>query len=225
MANQDYLTSYPGIAAFLAQHPEIAHNPSYFLDFVSVTQGDSDYRQPSDTAQIFRNMMEGFFVMLGMSIVAGSLIWLAKTIVDHRRWYRLSRVQTEAQTKVFDRMSSNEDLLAYIQTPAGRRFLEAGPVPILEGPQSAPLSAPISRILWSVQIGIVIAAGALGVLFVSGRVVPEVGQPLFAVSAVGISLGVGFVLSAVVSYVLSRGMGLLSNPPALGTRSGSDTQL
>ena len=27
MTNQDYLAPYPELAAFLAQHPEVAHNP------------------------------------------------------------------------------------------------------------------------------------------------------------------------------------------------------
>src|SRR5262245_19016487 len=29
--NGDYLAPYPALAAFLAQHPEVAHNPSYFV--------------------------------------------------------------------------------------------------------------------------------------------------------------------------------------------------
>jgi hypothetical protein len=82
-----------------------------------------------------------------------------------------------------------------------------------------PVGAPISRILWSVQIGIVIVAGALGLLFVSGRenVIDEVAQPLFAMAAIGISLGIGFVISSAVSYVLSRNMGLIDTHTPAGS--------
>src|SRR3954465_13451098 len=31
LGNQSYLQPYPALAAFLAQHPEVAHNVSYFL--------------------------------------------------------------------------------------------------------------------------------------------------------------------------------------------------
>src|SRR5512141_218942 len=30
--NPDYLQPYPALGAFVAQHPEIAHNPAYFFD-------------------------------------------------------------------------------------------------------------------------------------------------------------------------------------------------
>jgi hypothetical protein len=120
-------------------------------------------------------------------------------------------------------MSSNEDLLAYIQTPAGRRFLEAGP--LMQTQAARPVGAPISRILWSVQVGIVIVAAALGVLFVSGRVIEEVAQPLFAIAAIGISLGIGFVISSGVSYVLSRNMGLIDPGQATGAGAGQEPRV
>ena len=29
--NENYLTTYPALAAFLQQHPEVGHNPSFFI--------------------------------------------------------------------------------------------------------------------------------------------------------------------------------------------------
>ena len=54
--------------------------------------------------------------------------------------------QAEVHTKFLDRFSSNEDLLAYIQTPVGRRFLESGPAPVADDVR--PVGAPFSRILF-----------------------------------------------------------------------------
>ena len=216
MANDGYLTSYPALATFLKQHPEVAKNSGFFLEFVPISQGE--YRQPSDAIRLWENTIQGMTIFSVFAIILSAVIWLVKTVIDQRRWTRQSKVQSEVHTKLFDRLSSNEDLLAYIQTPAGRRFLEAGPLP-MTAPQSArPVGAPISRILWSVQIGIVILAGALGVLFVSGRerVIEEVAQPLFAMAAIGISLGIGFVVSSAAAYVLSRNMGLIDSNPAGG---------
>jgi hypothetical protein len=220
MTNEAYLASYPAVAAFLKQHPEIARSPSYFLDFVQVTQGE--WRQPSDGVRLWENMLQGLTIFGVFAIILGTVIWLVRTVIEQRRWSRQTKVQTDVHTKLFDRLSSNEDLLAYIQTPAGRRFLEAAPLALSSTP-SRPIGAPVSRILWSVQIGIVIVAAALGVLFVSGRVIDEVAQPLFAIAAVGIALGIGFVASSAVAYVLSRNMGLLESAP--GGSAGPDSQV
>src|SRR5437764_15431800 len=35
-SNQQYLDTYPALAAFVAQHPEIGHNPGFYLDSVWV---------------------------------------------------------------------------------------------------------------------------------------------------------------------------------------------
>ena len=214
MTNDAYLATYPALASYLKQHPEIPRNPGYFLEHVWITQEDI-HRTESDAIRVWNNLMEGLMVVGIMSLVAFVLTWLIRTVIDYRRWSRLSKVQAEVNNKLFDRFSANEDLLAYIQSPAGRRFLEAAP--IVSSPQSyRPMGAPTSRILFSVQAGIIIGITALGILFVSGRVIEEVAQPLFAIATIGISLGIGFVVSSAAAYVLSRNMGLIEQPPTGG---------
>lgn len=220
MSNDGYLATYPALAVFLKQHPEVVRNPGFFLEFVSVSQGE--YRQPSEAVRLWENTIQGVTVFSVFLIILSAIIWLVKTVIEQRRWSRQSKVQTEVHSKLFDRMSSNDDLLAYIQTPAGRRFLEAGP---LMPTQARPMGAPYSRILWSVQAGIVILAAALGVLFVSGRVIEEIAQPLFALAAIGISLGIGFVVSSGVAYVLSRNMGLIEPNPSPGSGPGPESHV
>lgn len=218
MSNDAYLAPYPSLAAFFKQHPEVARDPGYFLDWVSVQQGE--YRQEREAVRMWSNFMEGLMVAFIMSIVGSFLVWLVKTVIEHRKWLRLTKTQTEVHSKLFDRLSSNEDLLTYIQTPSGRRFLEGvGAMPGVAA-QPRPLGAPVSRILWAVQVGIVIVAGALGTLFISGRVIEEVAQPLFAIATIGISLGIGFVVSSAVAYALSRSMGLIETGPAAGAPPG-----
>lgn len=221
LTNEAYLAAYPSVAAFLKQHPEVARDPGYFLDWVNVVQGE--FRQENRAIDMWANFMEGLMVAFVVSIVGGFLVWLVRTVIDHRRWLRLTKTQTEVHSKLFDRLSSNEDLLAYIQTSSGRRFLEgAGAAPAIQA-QARPLGAPVARILWAVQVGIVILAGALGVLIVSGNVIEEVAQPLFAIATIGISLGIGFVVSSGVAYVVSRSMGLIETTPAAGP--GPDANL
>ena len=140
--------------------------------------------------------------------------------MEQRRWYRTSKVHTEVHNKLLDRFTTNEDLMAYIQTPmpaaasSSRRRSRSRPRRGRSGRR-------FSRILWSLQVGIVLAAGALGLLFVSGRVIEEIAQPLFAFGVLALTVGVGFIVSAAASLVLSRRLGLFD--PATATRGPSDS--
>lgn len=219
MRNDAYLAQYPPLAQFLAQHPDIAHNPRFYLSFVEVEGGD--WPQPSDSrtesVRMMRNTMEwlgafGFFVA-GASLIA----WFVRTFIDYRRWLRVSKVQTEVHNKLMERFSGTGELQAYVQSPAGRRFLESAPIPLDPGPRS--LGAPLSRILWSVQAGVVFTMIGIGFEIVSRRVIQDVGEPMAVFSVLAIALGIGFIASGAVSYILSRRLGLLDPaplPPAPG---------
>jgi hypothetical protein len=133
---------------------------------------------------------------------------VARQVVDYRRWVRQTRMQAEVHTKILDRMQSNDDLLSYIQTPAGKHFLEFAPVSA-ESP--SPAAAPFGRILWSVQAGVVLTTLGLGLRFARGSV-PEEIVPAFTVLGIIVgALGLGAVVSAAVAYLLSARLGLL--PP------------
>jgi hypothetical protein len=144
--------------------------------------------------------------------VTFSLLWIIKTLVSYRRWHRTSKVHTEVHNKLLDRFTSNEDLMAYIQTPAGKRFLESAPLSLEE--PSRPIGAPLGRILLSLQVGVILAAGAIGLLYVSGRVLEEVAQPFYVLGVLALTVGVGFVVSAGASILLSRRLGLMNSWPA-----------
>ncbi len=212
LQNDGYLAQYPVLAAFLAAHPEVAHSPNYYFEHIYMP-GDPEPRDAQSQAiQMWRNTFEAISVLVVMIFIASVLTWLVRTVLEHRRWLRLSRVQTEVHGKLLDRFAGTADWLAYAQTPAGRRFLEAAPIPT-DGPRS--IAAPLGRILWSVQLGVVLAVGGLGFQFVSGRVVPEVAEGLWMIGVLALAFGIGFMLSGAASYILSRRMGLLE-PMAIG---------
>jgi len=203
MSNQSYLANYPALAQFLAQHPEIAHSPAFYLDNIYVGE---ESRAENSSERVWRSTMEGLSIFCVLALITGVLTWLVRTLIEHRRWSRISKVQADVHNKLMDRFTANEDLLAYIQTPAGKRFLESAPITLDSSPRA--VSAPVSRILWSVQVGLVLAAAGFGLEYVSGSIDKTVSQPLFAMGVLAISIGIGFVLSAIVSYVLSRRLGL-----------------
>ncbi|MEP6918986.1 MAG: hypothetical protein ABJC89_25315 [Acidobacteriota bacterium] len=210
LGNPSYLTPYPGLAAFLAQHPEVAHNPAYFLERVNVPSERTFEDPQQERRRMTNDLIGGFAMFLVFLVVTGVLVWLIRLGVTNRRWTRLSKVQFEVHSKLLDRFTSSEELLAYVQTPAGRKFLESAPIPLQD--ETPAMGAPFSRILWSVQAGVVLAIAGAGVLYVSSRFVDEAAQFFMVVGVVTLALGAGFIVSAVAAYVLSRRLGLLERP-------------
>ena len=206
LTRPEYLAPYPTLATFLAQHPEVAHNPVFFLP----GSGDGDYAdRRSAAANAIENIFTGLEVMIGVMFGIGTLAWLLRSAIDYRRWLRAMKIQTDAHTKIVDRLSSNDDLLAYMQSPTAQRFLNASlGTPGATGftPQ---VGAPFNRILWSVQAGIVLAAGGLGLWIAKNGIVDEAAQAMLVVSILTMALGLGFVASAFASYALSRQLGLV----------------
>jgi hypothetical protein len=205
LSNESYLATYPALAQFLARHPEVAHNPGYFFGGVRLYDWRPDPK--SAAVDMWRDVAQGLIIFSVFLVVTGILAWLVRTLLEYRRWLRLSRVQTEVHTKLLDRLTANEDLLAYIQSPTGKKFLESAPIPVDAGPRS--LSAPVGRILWSVQAGVVLAAGGFGLLYVSSNVVEDVAPAIFAMGVLAVAFGAGFVASAGIAYLLSQRLGLL----------------
>jgi hypothetical protein len=213
LKTETYLAQYPALASFLAAHPDVAHNPSYYLQFV---QTDREDWQPVDarteSLRMYRNMMEWVGAFCIFLVSAGLIAWFLRTFIDYRRWLRVSRVQTEVHNKLLERFAGTGDLMAYVQSPAGRRFLESAPIPLDPGPRS--VAPPLGRILWSVQAGVVLSVVGLGFEVVSRRVIEDIGQPLALIGVLAIALGIGFILSGGASYVLARRLGLLEPVPA-----------
>ena len=204
LTKAEYLATYPTLAAFLGQHPEVAHNPVFFLGEAR-WNGIENNRRPALDA--LENILAGVAVLIGLMSLLSAVVWLLRSIIEHRRWLRATKIQTDAHTKIVDRLTSNEDMMAYVQSPAGQRFLSSAAVTIDSAPQA--MSAPFNRILWSVQAGVVLTAVGLGLWFARNNVIEEVGQVLQVLSILTIALGVGFIASALVSYALSRQLGLV----------------
>ena len=201
----DYLAPYPLLVTFLERHPEIRRSPSYYFGDVSFRS--FRVRTPEERAiESFDSMMTSIALLIGITVVLSMLVWLIRTVVDHRRWLRQSRVQVEVHTKILDRMTTNEDLLAYAKTPAGSRFLESAPIDL--GTAAAP-ATPFGRIIWSVQAGVVLVALGAGLLIAQTSLIDEVRAGFKLIATVTIALGVGFVASAAVAYKVSSRVGLL----------------
>ncbi len=205
LSNEAYLAPYPALVAFLNNHPEIVRTPSFYI-------ASSYYREPrqesnSASERMWSRVLENLAIFGGFCMAIGLVTWLIRTALDYRRWNRLTNRQTDVHTKLLDRFTGNEELLAYMKSPAGSRFLESSPIMLDAGPRN--VAAPLGRILWSVQAGLVLTAGGVGLNIVGERIPREAAEPIHALGVLGIALGLGFVISAIVSYIISQRLGLI----------------
>jgi hypothetical protein len=203
-----YLAPYPMLAAFVAEHPEVAHNPSFFFEHVYLeTPRNPQFEEEMERRQMTAGYFAGAALLVAFVILTGVVVWVVRTVLDQRRWNAVSKTQYEVHNRVMERMTSNDDLLAYIQTPVGRRLLESGPAPLPGAAQ--PVGAPFSRILWSVQGGVVLIGAGIGLMLLHSRVPQEAGVFFTVAGVTALAVGIGFVASGGAAYVLAQRLGLL----------------
>lgn len=222
LSNATYLASYPALAEYLAGHPDVPRDPTYFLEHVQLRRDTDEYGRvllapdaqvKREAINMWRDTTSGFMFLLGFATAAFCLLWIIRYVVEHRRWLRATRIQSDAHNKLLERFSSSAELAAYMESPAGAQFLQAAPLSLESSSRRAP-GAPFSRILWSAQAGVVLIAAGIGFLVIQRQMIEEVAQMLGAWGIFSIAVGVGFVISAAASYVISSRMGLLGEPKA-----------
>lgn len=202
LTRADYLAPYPALTTFIQEHPEVPLNPAFFLG----TPWEAPTDAQSRGIRMAENLMDGLGVLVIISTFLGFLAWLVRTAIEHRRWLRQSKTQVDVHAKVLDKLSAHDDLMAYIQSPAGQKFLEAAPIEV-DG-RVRPTNSALTRVLWSVQAGIVLLAVGTGLWLAEGRL-GEAGQGFSLLSTLCLALGTGFLGSAVAAYVISTRHGLI----------------
>jgi hypothetical protein len=211
MGRADYMASYPQLAAFLAQHPEIQRNVEFYFEGYGTwgRQYDPEY----EAIGVLLGGMAGFFALAAfLSIVT----WLVRAIIQHRRWLKASQVQADIHTKLMERMTTNEELLAYVQSPSGRRFLDAAP---LRPETEAMGNAPIGSIIWSMMAGVVLTTVGGGFRAAGAYIGNDAQKAFVVVGIILLSLGIGFMVASGIAYLLSSRLGLF---PARTTPVHSD---
>lgn len=212
LSRPDYLATYPALATFLEQHPEVVHNPAYFVgDASGAYRGTEQPPDPKiEAIRAWKNAAALVPVVAIVFIITSALTGLIRTLLEQRRWQRAVRMQIEVHTKLIDRFSGNDELLAYVQSPAGRGLVDMQIQP-LAAAAARSMDAPLGRIFWSLQSGIVLAAAGIGLLFVGARVtLDELSQPVSGIGILALTIGIGFVVSAGVSYLISQRLGLVT---------------
>ncbi|HEY6212344.1 MAG TPA: hypothetical protein VIW45_08670, partial [Vicinamibacterales bacterium] len=135
MTKGDYLTPYPALSNFLAAHPEVAHNPAFFIG-QSIDRYTPELNARGQALREIQEAFVGLLVFCGVMGFLGSVVYLLRGFIDHKRWVAATKIQTEAHNKLFDRLTAHEDLMAYLQSPAGQRYLQFAPALPEAGPRA-----------------------------------------------------------------------------------------
>lgn len=219
LSNQQYVTqNNPELAAFLLSHPEIARNPDFYL-FTNLGPHEGrteealerkvwpELPRPEGSSQMW--ISPGDVVpFLVFVCILGALIWLIRVLLENRRWSRIFKLQSDVHGKLIEKFGTNQELLTYMDTDAGKRFLEAAPIPIdFKNGQAFP--SPVARVLTSLQIGIVLSLLGAGFLFIRYHLTQGTVQ-LLAFGTLILLLGIGFIISAGVTWVLGKHLGLMA---------------
>jgi hypothetical protein len=124
--------------------------------------------------------------------------WIAWVIFSSLRRYKVARVQAEVQMMFLSKFDSPQNMLSYVETESGRKFLSS-----LAQETGTPYGHILSCVRWGILL--IIFGGTLCVLRAASLV--EQDPQVFGIIA--IALGVGCEAAAAASYFLYRKLGLV----------------
>jgi hypothetical protein len=125
--------------------------------------------------------------------------------------------------RLIEKFGSNQEIAAYMETEAGKRFLEAAPIPIgFETEQRIPNA--IARVLTPLQIGVVLVLLGVG-FFLLRHVHPGMSEPMLVLGTVALMPGLGFIISAGFTWLLAGRLGLIPDSHAASERPHFDKDL
>jgi hypothetical protein len=146
------------------------------------------------------------FIPMVVSVGLFALVaWIVFVIADGRRRREQLKVTSEFHTKILEKMGSTAEFGAFLETDGGRRFMKSLTV---EGPSAK------TRMLGATQTGIVCTTIGVAMLILGG-IFYYLRDGLWVMGGIITACGIGFIVSTVASYRLSKTLGLLESDDAL----------
>ena len=226
LSNAEYVSrNNPQLARFLQAHPEIAQNPDYYL--FNNLHGQNEQpsqtlerklwpemsgQRPSEQSGLDRELVQDGIPFLVFLCMLSALLWLTHVLLENRRWNRIFKLQTDVHGRLIERFGTSQEVLTYMSTDAGKRFLEATPIAV-GFERQAPVPSPVSRVLTPLQIGVVMTLLGIGLLSLRHSVTDGAGA-LLVIGTVVLMPGLGFIISAGITWALARHLGLMPDSGA-----------
>ncbi|HXB21928.1 MAG TPA: hypothetical protein VNV88_11125 [Candidatus Solibacter sp.] len=236
LADHEYVSrNNPELAQFLQDHPEIARNPEFYL-FANAGEGNHELeseqyelrferavwpelsqRERQEIRREHHDNSRDLIPFMVFVFILGAILWLTRVFLQNRRWGKIFKVQTDTYSKLLEKFSTNEELLAYVRSDAGKRFLESASMP-LNTDSPAQMGGLVSRVIGSLQLGILLTLVGIGLIALRSHLEDPV--PLLVFGTLALMLGVGFIISSGVSFALGRHLKLL---PTSNSKSNSES--
>jgi hypothetical protein len=143
-----------------------------------------------------RAMSPPLIILPAFFLLVAFVLWTALTTWQRNRRLRLLM---EFQARLIDRLASLADFAEFASTDAGRQLLNT-----LAADDFA--TAPRDRVLRAIEMGVVLVSLGIGLLFLGGYFVFDGREAFTAVGVISGSLGVGFLISAVLSVRLTKAL-------------------
>jgi hypothetical protein len=226
LSDQAYVErNNPELAAFMAAHPDIAKNPDFYL-FSHLREGGDDREQAlertvwpdlvpvRDHQSSAAELADKMIPMVIVVTIFGALVLIVRFFVESRRWSRTFKMQSEVHSRLIDKFSTSQELAAYMETEAGKRFLEAAP--ISTGVSTGPfVPNVVARVLTPLQIGLVMVLLGIGFLLLRHVGGDDTAESMVITGTVMLMPGIGFILSAGATWAVAHRLGLMPDNPRL----------
>jgi hypothetical protein len=142
------------------------------------------------------------FIPMVLGVGFFSLIaWIFFVLVDGKRRRDQLKVTSEFNAKVLDKMGSTAEFGAFLDTEGGKRFMKSLTI---EGPSAK------TRMLGATQTGIVCTSIGVAMLILGG-IFYYLRDGLWVMGGIITACGIGFIVSTLASYRLSKTLGLLDS--------------
>jgi len=151
--------------------------------------------------QTLHHFMEDLLPMVVLPVMIIAAAWIISLIIAAFRHRATLRAQAEFHNRMLEKFSSAAEFTEYLKSEAGRNFFEnLGSEP----------ATPLTRILSSVQRGIILTLLGLGFFltrFVIGTM--DSYSVMIIIATVLMLVGIGFLISSAISYWLAKSWGLI----------------
>lgn len=138
--------------------------------------------------------------------IFGAICFIVWTITTNIRRSKVAHAVADLHAKVLEKCSANQELMGYVQSDAGRRFMESA---------TDSQANPTSRILNAVQAGVILSLLG-GASIIASNTHHDIDAREFFVTLgwLVMAVGLGFLVSAGVSFGLCKSWGLLNRGDA-----------
>jgi hypothetical protein len=144
--------------------------------------------------------VEGFFVVMVMLGIPTILGWMYRTNLAHQRYMKVLQLKAEMNARLLDKIGNEPGVLDVLKGEGQQKMFE------VTLPESGRVPAAYSRMLTAAQAGIVLLSGGAGFLYIRQFMNDHPGDQMgmLVFGTMGVSLGIGTLLSAVAAFVAAR---------------------